>query len=144
MKGPDDMSFVKSTAMLTHSGAMAMLAAGIARAEEIGQPQVIVIVDASGETLAEIKMTGAKFLSRRSALAKARSSAAGGRPTSDMPEAVRVTLGLATQGGMTGLPGGLPIRIDGHLIGGIGVGSGTGDQDIDVARAALAAIGAEI
>lgn len=138
------MSYVKTTAMLTHAGAMAMLAAGIARAEEMGQPQVIVIVDASGETLAEIKMTGAKFLSRRSALAKARSAAAGGRPTTDMPEQVRVTLGLATQGGMTGLPGGLPIRIDGHLVGGIGVGSGTGDQDVEVARAALAAIGAEL
>jgi uncharacterized protein GlcG (DUF336 family) len=138
------MSFVKTSAMLTHSGAMAMLAAGIARAEEIGQPQVIVIVDASGETLAEIKMTGAKFLSRRSALAKARSAAAGGKPTTDMPEPVRLPLGLATQGGMTGLPGGLPIRIDGHLVGGIGVGSGTGDQDVDVARAALAAVGAEI
>jgi uncharacterized protein GlcG (DUF336 family) len=138
------MSFVKPSAMLTHAGAMAMLSAGIAKAEAIGQPQVIVIVDASGETLAEIRMTGAKFLSRRSALAKARSAAAGGKPSADLPEAMRLPLGLATQGGMTGLHGGLPIRIGGHLVGGIGVGSGTGAQDVEVAEAALAAVGADL
>jgi glc operon protein GlcG len=37
----------------------------------------------------------------------------------------------------------LPIRFDGHLVGGIGVGSGTGEQDIDVARAALDAVEAD-
>jgi len=45
---------------------------------------------------------------------------------------------------VTNLPGGLPIRFDGRLAGGVGVGSGTGEQDFDVARAALAAIGADV
>jgi len=31
----------------------------------------------------------------------------------------------------------LPIIVDGHVIGGIGVGSGTGEQDRQVANAAL-------
>ena len=43
--------FTTTQSALTHAGAMAMLAAGIAKAEEIGQPQCIVIVDASGELL---------------------------------------------------------------------------------------------
>jgi uncharacterized protein GlcG (DUF336 family) len=43
---------------------------------------------------------------------------------------------------MTGLPGGLPIWRGGILLGGIGIGSGTGAQDVEVAEAALAAIGA--
>jgi uncharacterized protein GlcG (DUF336 family) len=60
-----------------------------------------------------------------------------------LSEAVRVTIALATEGTMTGLPGGLPIRFDGVLVGGIGIGSGTGAQDEEVARAALAAIGAD-
>jgi len=34
----------------------------------------------------------------------------------------------------------LPIVVDGHVIGGIGVGSGTGEQDRQVANAALAAL----
>jgi glc operon protein GlcG len=44
------------------------------------------------------------------------------------------------QGKRINLPGGLPIIIDGHVIGGIGVGSGTGEQDRQVANAALAAL----
>jgi uncharacterized protein GlcG (DUF336 family) len=51
--------------------------------------------------------------------------------------------GIASQGGVTHLPGGLPIRFDNELAGAIGVGSGTGDQDFEVARAALATIGAD-
>jgi uncharacterized protein GlcG (DUF336 family) len=49
-------------------------------------------------------------------------------------------LAIATQGKRVNLPGGLPIIIDGHVVGGIGIGSGTGEQDRDVAKAALAAL----
>ncbi|WP_291839171.1 heme-binding protein [Limimaricola sp.] len=137
------MSFTETTTRLTHRGALAMIDAAVARAEAMGQPQCIVIVDASGEVLAEVRMTGAKFLSRRSARAKALTAASTGAPSGAVPEAVRTAIGLATDGAMTGLPGGLPIRVGGVLLGGIGVGSGTGEQDLEVARAALAAIGAE-
>ncbi|WP_323005223.1 heme-binding protein [Pseudorhodobacter sp.] len=44
---------------------------------------------------------------------------------------------------MTGLAGGLPIFVAGRLVGGVGVGSGSGIQDIEVAEAMLAAIGAD-
>ncbi|MEO0820928.1 MAG: heme-binding protein [Pseudomonadota bacterium] len=137
------MEYVESTARITHRGVMAMLAAGMARAEEIGQPQCIVIVDQSGEPLGEIRMTGAKFLSRRSALAKAVTAASHNMPSASVPEAVRPALAAATAGGLTGLGGGLPVRIVGVVVGGIGVGSGSPEQDLDVARAALAAIGAD-
>lgn len=123
---------------------MEMLRHGIARAEQIGQPQCIVIVDASGELLGEIRMTGAKFLSRKSALAKAMTAASIGVPSPSVPEHVRPAIAAATDGNMTGLPGGLPIKKDGHVLGGIGIGSGSGEQDIDVARAALAAVGLDI
>ena len=121
-----------------------MLQAAVARAEEIGQPQCIVIVDASGEPLGEIRMTGAKYLSRRSARTKARTAASVGAPSDAIPEAVRPHIAAATQNAVTGLGGGLPIRVGGVLLGGIGVGSGSAEQDIDVGRAALAAIGAEV
>jgi len=46
-----------------------------------------------------------------------------------------------TDGGKaTNLRGGLPIVVDGHLIGAIGVGSGTGEQDVEVAAAGVAAL----
>lgn len=137
------MDFTAQSRVLTHRGALAMVQAAVARAEEIGQPQCIFIVDASGETLAELRMTGAKFLSRRSARAKALTAASIGAESAAIPESVRAQIGLATEGAVTGLPGGLPIRVQGVLLGGIGVGSGSGAQDLEVARAALAAIGAD-
>lgn len=136
------MSYVRETKLLTHQGALAVLLAAVEKAEAMGQPQCIVIVDANGEVVAEIRMTGAKFLSRKSALAKALTAASIGNETLSVPEGVRTAIGLATEGRVTGLPGGLPIRLDGVLLGGIGVGSGSGEQDIEVARAGLAAIGA--
>ncbi|MEM6381972.1 MAG: heme-binding protein [Pseudomonadota bacterium] len=138
------MAYVAETRILTHAGALAMLQAAAARAEEIGQPQCIVIVDASGELIAELRMTGAKFLSRKSALSKALTAASIGEPSNTIPDSVRPLIGLATQGAVTGLPGGLTIKFGGTLVGGIGVGSGSGEQDIDVARAALDAVGADI
>ena len=54
-----------------------------------------------------------------------------------------LAIAAATDGAVTGLRGGLPIRIGGVLLGGIGVGSGSGEQDETVARAALSAIGAD-
>ncbi|MEM9062549.1 MAG: heme-binding protein [Pseudomonadota bacterium] len=137
------MQDIEQTHRLTHRGVMKMLSAAVAKAEEIGQPQCIVIVDPSGETLGEIRMTGAKFLSRRSALAKALTSASHGIPSEAIPEAVRPAIAAATDGGVTGLGGGLPIKSDGVLIGGIGVGSGSPDQDLAVALAALAEIVAD-
>jgi uncharacterized protein GlcG (DUF336 family) len=138
------MAFFHSATRLTHAGVMTMLAAAIAQAEAMGQPQCIVIVDASGELLGEVRMTGARFLSRKSAMAKALTAASIGAPSENIPEAVRPAIGMASGGAVTGLKGGLPIRINGDVVGGIGVGSGTGDQDAEVARAALAAIGAEV
>lgn len=135
------MEWTQEARVLTHHGAMAMLGAAIAEAEALKQPQCIVIVDASGEVVAELRMTGAKFLSRKSALAKARTAASIGAPSEAIPAPVRASIAAATEGAMTGLPGGLPIILEGHRLGGIGVGSGSGDQDIAVGRAALAAIG---
>ncbi|MEL7137537.1 MAG: heme-binding protein [Pseudomonadota bacterium] len=137
------MTLTHETRRLTHRGVLAMLSAAVAKAEDMGQPQCIVIVDPSGLQLGEIRMTGSKFLSLRSALAKALTAASHGVASESIPEAVRPAIAAATEGGVTGLPGGLPIRIGGVLVGGVGVGSGRPDQDLEVARAALAAVGAE-
>ena len=53
---------------------------------------------------------------------------------------VDIKLAIATQGKRVNLPGGLPVIVDGHVVGAIGVGSGTGEQDREVAAAALGAI----
>jgi uncharacterized protein GlcG (DUF336 family) len=137
------MTIVVPTYQMTHQGTLAMLTAAVAAAEAMGQPQCIVIIDASGGTLVEFRMTGARYLSLKSARAKAQTAASTGAASDAVPAAVAPAIAMATQGAMTGLAGGLPIRIDGRLVGGIGVGSGSGAQDVAAARAALAAIGAE-
>ncbi len=128
---------------LTDAAVAAMIAAAVAEARAMGQPQCIVIVDPSAVELATFRMLGARVLSMRSARAKAQTAASTGKPSASLPEAVRLTIAAATDGAMTGLPGGLPIWRDGQLLGGIGIGSGSGEQDVTVARAALAAIGAD-
>jgi uncharacterized protein GlcG (DUF336 family) len=137
------MTNYRETIALSHKGAMEMLAAAVGHAEKIGVPQCIFLVDASGETVASIRMDGAKYLSMHTARSKARTAASINGPTGAMAVEFGVAAGIASQGGVTHLPGGLPIRFGGRLAGAIGVGSGTGDQDFEVARAALAAVGAD-
>lgn len=136
--------FFEASAQLTDKGVLAMLHAAIDAASTMGQPQCIVVVDQSGVVLASFRMKGARFLSLKSALAKARTAASINAPSTAIPEQARLLISGATQGEVTGLKGGLPIRLAGVLVGGIGVGSGSGDQDEEVARAALQAIDADI
>lgn len=136
------MQITHPTERLGDAALLAMLHAAADKAGAMGQPQCIVIVDPSAVDLTVLRMVGAKVLSLRSARAKAQTAASTGKPSDAIPEAVRPAIAAATDGAMTGLPGGLPIWRGGILLGGIGVGSGTGAQDIEVAQAALAAIGA--
>jgi uncharacterized protein GlcG (DUF336 family) len=120
-----------------------MLDAAVKKASLMQVPQCVIVVDASGEVLASVRMDEAKFLSLRTALAKARTAASSNIATGALGNEAAMAASISTKGGMTLLKGGLPIRFNGKLAGGIGVGSGTGDEDVEVARAALAAIGAD-
>lgn len=120
--------------VLSHRGASDALAAAVAKAEQMSVPQCICIVDVSGETIASLRMDGAKYLSMQTARAKARTAASIRGKTGGMAPEFAVAAGIATSGGVTNLPGGLPIKFGGRLAGAIGVGSGTGDQDIEVGR----------
>jgi uncharacterized protein GlcG (DUF336 family) len=125
---------------LTHTGALALLLAATGKADAMQQPQCIAIVDDGCNLLAVVRMDGAKVLSKESAIRKAMTAASSRVPTGGMHAEVELKLGITTGGKVTNLKGGLPIIVDGHVIGGIGVGSGTGDQDREVANAALGAL----
>jgi len=129
--------------VLTDEAVFAMLQNGAAKATEMERPQCLVIVDASGEVMGSLRMTGAKYLAMKSARSKARTSASIRAATGDMPEDFAAKVAAATGNAITNLPGGLPVMIDGRLAGAIGVGSGTGEQDVEVGKAMLAAIGAD-
>ena len=134
------MADTVATLKLTLAGAMKLLQAAIAKAAEIGVPECISIVDPGGHLLAFARMDGAFVQSIDSSLMKAMTAASYGEPTGNIAAGIDLKLAIATQGKRINLPGGLPIIIDGHVVGGIGVGSGTGEQDRIVAEAALGAL----
>lgn len=125
---------------LTNDGAMKMLQAAIAKAADMGVPQCISIVDTGGHLLAFSRMDGAFVLSIDSSMVKALTAASYAEPTGHIPEGVDIKLAIATGGKRVNLPGGLPIIVDGHVLGAIGVGSGAGHEDLEVANAAIAVI----
>ena len=125
---------------LTHGGALKVLEAAIAKAQAMGVPQCISVTDDGGHLLAFARMDGAKVLSIDSSLAKAKTSASNRAPSGGAAADVEMKLGLATGGKFLNLKGGVPIVMEGHVIGAVGVGSGTGDQDLEVAKAGVAAL----
>src|SRR5262249_9426103 len=128
------------TLKLTSEGAFKLLHAAMAKAAEMKVPQCISVVDASGQLLAFGRMDGAFALSIETELAKAMTAAIYSIPTGNIAAGLDLKLAIATQGKRINLPGGMPVIIDGHVVGGIGVGSGTSEQDKEVAAAALGAL----
>ena len=125
---------------LTNEGAHKILAAAVAKAAEMGIPQCISVVDPGGHMICFTRMVGGFVQSIDSSLRKAMTSASYGDPTGHIPEGPDIRLAIATDGKRINLPGGLPIIVDGHVIGAIGIGSGTGAQDLEVAKAGIAAL----
>lgn len=95
----------RPAARLTHAAALTVLQAVIARAEAIGVPENVAVVDADGNVLAFLRMEGAKLLSRESARAKAVTAASNGAATGRLPADLAVTVALASGGRLTDLPG---------------------------------------
>jgi glc operon protein GlcG len=136
----------RNSPKLTLEGARAVLAAAERRAEEIRVPMNIAIVDEGGHLLAFARMDGAKpasiAISHVKAQAAAMRRAQTGPPMIGDQVNVHLALGLAVAASdhQTPIRGGIPLIVDGQVVGAIGVSAGTEDQDFDVARAGAAAI----
>jgi glc operon protein GlcG len=134
---------VRERIALSCAGSHAIVNAAELKAATIGVPQCIAVVDAGGELLAFARMDGARPASIEIAITKARSAARRRRPTAeeaggDLAQSTR--LALASHLNVTGIPGGLPIVVDGQVVGAVGVSSGTPDEDVTVATAGLEAL----
>ena len=131
---------------LTLEGARAVLAAAEKRAQEIGVPMDIAVVDDGGHLLAFIRMGDAKLSSVQIAITKAVSAAIRRMPTGPMPPGgepnvlLSLSLAIGSHGQQTPIRGGLPLVVDNVCVGAIGVSNGTEEQDTDVARAGAAAL----
>jgi len=128
--------------MITTEEARRVIAAGEARAKEIGVPANIAVLDAGAHLKAFTRMDGALLGSIDIALGKARTAALFQMPTEAIGEFCKpggTSFGLEqTNGGLVVFAGGLPIiSANGTVIGALGVSGGSVAQDADVAHAAL-------
>lgn len=138
---------VRDRIRLTQEGARIILDGAQSRAEAMGLKANIWVVDDGGHPLAFVRMEGGRPASVYTSLTKAVSAATFRQATGPIPPGTEqpnpiLNIGLqnaATAGGgkITTLFGGIPIVVDGQVIGGIGVGGGTGEQDAKVATAGL-------
>jgi uncharacterized protein GlcG (DUF336 family) len=134
------MPDVITTHRLTHRGALKVVEAACDKAEEIGVPQCIAVTDAAGQLLAFIRMDGAKFLSIRTSIRKAKTAASSRQPSGSMDDEHAAKLAFTTGGRLTNLKAGVPIVVADEVVGAVGVSSGTGEQDLEVALAGIEAI----
>ena len=125
---------------LTTADVYVALHAAEAKANEIGVPMGITVTDAHGAVRGFIKMDGTFVHAQDTSFSKAYSAVSLRLPTGVLPPSVAHELGSITQGRLTNLKGGIPITVDGMIIGGVGVGGGVGNEDEIVARAGAEAV----
>lgn len=124
--------------------AMRLIASARRRAEELGVPMVIAVVDGAGFLLAFQRMDGALLVSCDLAVKKAKTAALIRKPTHVVAELVQpgaMLYGFASYEDFCSFGGGLPVERGGKVVGGIGVSGGTVEQDVDVAYFALSSFG---
>ena len=126
--------------------AAAAVVAAAQWATEAGIKVNVAVVDAGGNLAGFLRMPGAFLQSIDIAIDKAYTAAGFGLATSAWAEALAthspaVRNGLPLRPRMVCFGGGLPLRHQGRLIGGIGVSGGSEEQDQACARAGVLAIG---
>ncbi len=134
---------------LTLALAEQFLEAAKAEAIKQGWAMSFAVVDATGRQVALIRMDGARWMTTRVAQAKAFTAATFRRPSAAVEELAEQrpdlfqSLTQLIDEPMLLAGGGLPIIIEGRLLGGVGASGGTEAEDIDCAQAGLDVIGAE-
>jgi glc operon protein GlcG len=103
---------------------------------------VIAVVDTGGHLVLLHRLDDTQFASVRIAQQKAVSAAGFRRPTQALEEALSSPGGtriLALEGA-TPARGGVPLVVDGRIVGAIGVSGVTGEQDVQIAEAGASAL----
>jgi uncharacterized protein GlcG (DUF336 family) len=129
---------------ISYELAQKMVNASVAKARELGVTENITVLDDGGNLKAFARMDGAPILSIEMAQNKAY-TALFGVPTQDFFDFIQgdpsLLAGIPTLPRVAAWGGGFPIKVDGEVVGAIGLsGAPTLQNDIDCARAALALV----
>ena len=138
------MATTGTTMRVSLNSAEAIVAAARRRAEEIGVPMNIAVVDDGNNLVAFARMEGAWLGSIDIAMGKAYTARAFDMSTKDLfpmtqPGQPLFGITASNQGRIIIFPGGVPLKAEGTVVGAVGVSGGAVDQDQQVAEAGAAA-----
>ncbi|MBL8030865.1 MAG: heme-binding protein [Candidatus Doudnabacteria bacterium] len=133
----------RTVEVLTARSALNAVQAALAAGADMGVPVSVAVCDPSMGLIAFAKADGATPHSVDTSRRKAQTAASTGKPTGWMQNELAITLPLASDNKLTNVPGGIPIRYNGALVGALGIAGGTIAQDRTIAEAALTLIHAD-
>ncbi len=130
--------------MVTLADARRVIAAAEKKAQAIGQPMNIAVVDTGGNLVAHVRMDGAWLGSIDISINKAFTARAFDIATKDLATHSQsggqfFGIHVSNGGRIMVFAGGVPLQRDGKVVGGLGVRGGSGEQDQAVAEAGAAA-----
>lgn len=130
---------------LTIEGARRVVAAAVAEAKKGAGTAAIAVVDDSGNLIAVERLDGTFAAGTTVSIGKARTSVLFKKPTrffEDLINKGRTAMAsLSANEGFTPLQGGIPIVVDGQIVGGVGVsGAASAQQDEEIAIAGANAV----
>ena len=135
------MTLVRIRKTIDSKGVRAVMDAAEEAANSACYRVVMAVVDAGGNLLELRRTEGAQPASAQVAIDKARTAAIFRRPSRDLEEQVRGgRFGALALAGAVPLQGGIPIAVDGEVVGAIGVSGETPAQDEAVAIAGASAL----
>jgi glc operon protein GlcG len=132
---------MRQKSALTASDAQKMMAACREEALRNGWNVSIAIVDDGGYLLQLERLDGAGLLTAETAIEKARTAALSRGSTKALEDRVAERLTFLSLSRYMPIQGGLPIKIGGECLGGIGVSGVQSENDEKIAEAGLAALG---
>jgi uncharacterized protein GlcG (DUF336 family) len=135
---------MKTVGSVSLEDARRVIAAGEAKAIEIGQPMNIAVADTGGNLVAHIRMDGAMLGSIDISINKAFTARAFNISTADLatnaaPGQQFYGIHVSNGGRVMIFAGGELLRHGDEVVGAVGVSSGSDEQDVAVATAAAAA-----
>jgi glc operon protein GlcG len=134
------MADIRKRRMIDEAGAEEVIRAAEEQARERSYRVVIAVVDPSGELVALRRTAGAQVASARVAVDKARTAAIFVRPSREIEQQVSGgRLGALALHGASALTGGIPLTVEGEVVGAIGTSGETPDEDESVSIAGAAA-----
>lgn len=135
-----------ATASITRDAALALIDAARAAAKNIGIEVAIAVTDAGGHLTAFERSERSAFLTADVAIDKAWTAASFGLGThvwGDIVSDPKVAQ-LAHRPRLVAVGGGVPIKLNDQVVGGLGISGGTADQDLQAAEIALRALGFDV